>query len=76
MLLGANVQGLAEDLGADQVLYADHPTLADFKPGPYQRIVANLLREHQPRLVLFGETSIGAEIAGALSIRLDAPLVS
>jgi len=76
MLLGQDAQGLAVDLGADRVLYVDHPALADFSPEAYTRVVAELIKEGAPQVVLLGETSMGADVAGTLSARLDLPIVS
>ncbi len=76
LLLGHNAQGLAADLAADQVWYMDAPILADFNSDAYLQVLVTLVREHKPRLVLLGDTSTGAEVAGLLSARLDLPLVS
>jgi len=59
LLLGHQVEGLAADLAADRVVYVDDPALGDFTP----------------LAVLFGDTSMGAELAGILSGRLQMPLV-
>jgi electron transfer flavoprotein alpha subunit len=76
LLLGHHAQGLANDLAADRVFYLDHPALAEFTPDAYQRALAGFLRDHAPRAVLLGDTSIGAEVAGWLSACLGWPLVS
>ena len=76
MLLGQDAQGLAADLDADRVLYVDHPALADFSPEAYTRVIAELIKEGAPQVVLLGETSMGADVAGTLSARLDLPIVS
>jgi len=76
MLLGQDAQGLAANLGADRVLYVNHPALADFNPEAYPRVLAELIKEGAPRAVLLGETSIGADVAGTLSVRLGLPIVS
>lgn len=76
VLLGHNAKGLAENFAADQVLYLDHPALADFTPDAYQKALTDLIRKNPPRAALFGSTSIGADLASVLSIRLDLPLVS
>jgi electron transfer flavoprotein alpha subunit len=39
-------------------------------------VLASLIHEDKPRLALFGDTSIGVEVAGPLSARLNLPLVS
>jgi len=74
VLLGHNVKELATNLAADQVLYIDDPKLAEFTTDAYLKVLANLIEEKQPRAVLFGNTSIGADLASVLSVRLDLPL--
>ncbi len=76
VLLGHNAQGLASNLDADSLLYIDHPALAEFTPDAYQKVLTDLINNNTPRAVLFGDTSIGAEVAGVLSTRLGLPLVS
>jgi len=76
VLLGHQAEGLARDLAADRVLYVDHPALAEFTPDGYKRVLADLVTEMAPRAVLFGDTSIGADVAAVLSVALDLPLVS
>jgi electron transfer flavoprotein alpha subunit len=76
VLLGHNSQGLAGNLKADQVLYADHNALAEFNPQAYQKILVNLINENQPRVVIFGHTSIGMDIVGGVSARCGLPLLS
>lgn len=76
ILLGHNAQELALDLAADQVWYIDYPALAEFTSDAYQQALGDLIHAHAPRLFLFGDTSIGAEVAGLLSARLELPLVS
>ena len=74
VLLGHNAQGLAGNFAADQVFYIDHPMLAEFTSDAYLIVLAQLINEKQPRAVLFGNTSIGADLASVLSVRLDVPL--
>jgi electron transfer flavoprotein alpha subunit len=76
VLLSYQSQELANDLAANRVLYFDYAQLSDFNSKAYQQVLTGLIREDQPRLVLFGDTSMGAEVAGALSARLGLPLVS
>jgi electron transfer flavoprotein alpha subunit len=58
------------------VLYIDDPALAEFTSDAYQKTLANLISSEEPRAILFGNTSIGADVANAISIHLDLPLVS
>jgi electron transfer flavoprotein alpha subunit len=76
LLLGHHAAGLAEDLAADQVWYVDHPALADFTSDAYQKALVGLLEEKEPRAVLFGDTSVGGDVAAWLSAHLNLPLVS
>ena len=76
VLIGHNQHSLANDLAANRILYYDHPALAHFIPGVTQQVMSDLIQENRPRLVLFGDTSTGVEVAGPLSVRLNLPLVS
>ncbi len=76
LLLGHDVEPLASDLAADQVWYIEHPAFADFSSDAYQRTLETVLKEHAPRAVLFGDTTIGGDVAAWLSTRLGLPLVS
>ncbi len=76
MLLGSGAQTLAKDFGADRVTYIDHPAFADFTPDAYQTALESVLKVNAPRAALFGDTSIGGDMAGWLATRLSLPLVS
>jgi electron transfer flavoprotein alpha subunit len=76
VLLGQNAQGMAKTLNADQVLYGEHALLAEFNPEAYQKALAGIINEYQPRAVLFGHTSIGMDLVGGLSAQLSLPIVS
>ena len=76
VMLSHNAQELANNLSVNRVLYFDHPALADFSPSAYQRVLGELIYENKPRLVLFGDTTMGVEVAAPLSARLNLPLVS
>lgn len=76
VLLGQDAQNLADDLAADQVLYVDHPVLAEFTSDAYQKALAGLIRDDAPRAVLLGHTSAGMDVASGLSAQLELPLIS
>jgi electron transfer flavoprotein alpha subunit len=75
-VLGHEAQSLASDLAADQVLYMDDPMLAEFTPEAYQLALAEIINQETPRTVILGDTTVGAEVAAVLSVRLNLPLVS
>ena len=76
VLLGHNAQNMAASLPADKVMYAEHPALAEFSTDAYLKTLGPLITADKPRAVLFGNTSIGADVASVLSARLSLPLVS
>ncbi len=76
VLLGHNAQGLAANLAARRVLYIDDPALAEFTADAYLQVLNKLVAENQPRAVLLGNTSVGADVASLLSARLGLPLVN
>ncbi len=49
--------------GADEALVIADPALAQYRTLPYGRILSDLVREHAPRIVLFGATIIGRDLA-------------
>ncbi len=66
VLVGHDVQALAAETfryGAAEVLVADHPELKHYNTLPYSRIMSELVDQHQPRIVLFGGTFIGRDLA-------------
>jgi electron transfer flavoprotein alpha subunit len=76
VLIGNKIEGLAANLAADQVWTMNHPDLADFNSDLYRQALRAILQEHPAGLVLFGDTSMGTEIAGPLSVQMNFPLVS
>ncbi len=75
-LLGLNARELAEKLGADAVLFVEHPALESFVPEAYVTALAALIAERDPRLVMIANTTVGMDVAGALSARTGRPLVA
>ncbi len=49
--------------GADEALVVSHPSLEHFRSGPYARVLIELIRSRQPRVVLFGATVSGRDLA-------------
>jgi electron transfer flavoprotein alpha subunit len=76
VLLGHNAGELANTFAADRVLYADDPALAEFTSDAYVQALSGVISQEQPKAVFFGSTTIGTDIAGVLSARLDVPMVS
>jgi electron transfer flavoprotein alpha subunit len=66
----------AEALRVDELLVVDHPDLNEFTPDAYTNALHAVLGERDARLVFFGDTTIGAGVAGLLSMRMEWPLAS
>jgi electron transfer flavoprotein alpha subunit len=75
-LLGSGARGLADGLAADSVLSVDDSALEQFVPEAYAATLAALISERDPRLVLIANTTVGMDLAGALSARTGRPLVA
>ncbi|HUK80248.1 MAG TPA: electron transfer flavoprotein subunit alpha/FixB family protein [Nitrososphaerales archaeon] len=79
VLLGAGVVGLAEECaerGADVVLVADSPLLKDFTAEAYARVMARIVRESDPDILLIGATHNGTAMAGMVAVHLGAGLMA
>lgn len=66
VVIGEHVDGLVADtfrFGADEAIVIDHPALAQYRTMPYSRIFSELVRTLSPRIVLFGATIIGRDLA-------------
>ncbi len=66
VVIGHQVKELAEETfryGADEALLVDHPALKQFRTLPYSRTLTDIVRQFNPRIVLFGATIIGRDLA-------------
>ncbi|HBN08020.1 MAG TPA: electron transfer flavoprotein subunit alpha [Cyanobacteria bacterium UBA8530] len=79
LLLGHEIEDLARELlehGADTVLLADDPQLASYRTNPYARVIASLVSERKPEILLIGATTLGRDLAPRLSARLGTGLTA
>ncbi|MFH1743066.1 MAG: electron transfer flavoprotein subunit alpha/FixB family protein [bacterium] len=73
VLLGHECSGLADSLaahGADQIYLADHPALQYYRTLPYAQVICDLVREHQPQIVIYGATVVGRDLAPRIASEL------
>ncbi|NEX20043.1 electron transfer flavoprotein subunit alpha/FixB family protein [Thiorhodococcus mannitoliphagus] len=66
VVIGHDLQDLAVETfryGATEALLVDHPELEHYSTLPYSRIMSQLVDAHQPRIVLFGASFIGRDLA-------------
>jgi len=76
VLLGSRAKALAESIGAEAVLYVDDPALAEFNPEAYRLVLAALIKERNPRLMMMGNTSMGMDLGAGLSVTTGLPLIA
>jgi electron transfer flavoprotein alpha subunit len=79
VVLGSGVTESAEALGqygADRIIVAENPGLADFSSIAYGDVIVGLIEKEAPELVLFGATVQGKELSACLAARYDAALAT
>jgi len=75
VVMGAESSALAGQLGkADRVLCVTQA--GAYTPTAYKHILATIVRERAPRVVLIGNTSMGMDLAAGLSAATDIPLIA
>jgi electron transfer flavoprotein alpha subunit len=73
--IGDKVGPLAHH-GAEKVYVADDPALANYTSEGYTNVLAGLIKETEPFLVLIGATTQGKDLAPKLAARLSVGLAS
>ncbi len=66
IVIGDEMAGLAKEtfrFGADEAIVVGHPALKQYRTLPYSRILTDLVQKHSPRIVLFGATIVGRDLA-------------
>jgi electron transfer flavoprotein alpha subunit len=66
VVIGKDMKKVAQETfsyGAQEALLIDHPSLENYNTLPYSRILSDLIDQHQPRIVLFGASFIGRDLA-------------
>jgi len=66
----------ANVFASDSTIHVDDANLAQFNPEAYGKVIETLVREKSPRLVMFGWTATGMDLAAWLSARLGKPCVA
>ena len=79
VVLGEGLHSLAEPLiacGADKVLLVDDPALSQYQPEVYVKILADVVDQYRPEILLLSATSLGNDLAPRLAQRLNTGLIS
>ena len=66
VVIGHDVLSLAEEtfrFGAVEAIVVDHKELGHYRTMPYSRIINQLIENEKPRVMLFGATIIGRDLA-------------
>ncbi|HTY11608.1 MAG TPA: electron transfer flavoprotein subunit alpha/FixB family protein [Bacteroidota bacterium] len=66
IVVGSEVKPVAVEsfrFGADEAYLVDHPGLKNYSTLPYSRVLNLLVDQHRPRVVLFGASVVGRDIA-------------
>jgi electron transfer flavoprotein alpha subunit len=74
VVLGSGIP--ADVFASDSTIWIDEPNLAQFNPEAYGKVLEALIQEKAPRLVMFGWTATGMDLAAWLSARLNKPCVA
>jgi electron transfer flavoprotein alpha subunit len=79
LLCGHRIAALAPEViahGADRVLLADHPELAEYRTLPYARVAIAEARRRRPEIFLVGGTSNGRDLAPRVASALRCGLTA
>ena len=79
VVFGSGLKGEAESLfahGADRVYVADDPALQGFSDELYGRLLARLIKEYRPEIVLCGATAVGRSFFPRVAADLNTGLTA
>jgi electron transfer flavoprotein alpha subunit len=79
VLLGDRIECLTPDLiahGADKVYMAQDPVLTHYRTGPYTDVLAGMINQRKPEIVLVSATPQGRDLAPRVAARISAGLTA
>lgn len=79
LLVGSNVSRFAPELGkygADLVYVLEHPGLEIYNGKIYAQVIADVAKEKEPAIMLFGATAQGRDLAPLVAAKLDVGMAS
>lgn len=79
LIFGHDVGHLSREAiryGADEVLIADHPLLEPYTVDGHGPVLARLIMEKEPNILLFGSTFNGRDLAGRLAVKMATGLTA
>ncbi|MBN1384104.1 MAG: electron transfer flavoprotein subunit alpha [Elusimicrobia bacterium] len=79
VLMGDKISDKSKDLishGADKVYVYDDEILKEFQDDPYSGLLAQLIEEEKPEIILMGATNIGRSFAARVAAKIHAGLTA
>jgi len=79
VLLGDKIEEVARELilhGAEKVYLLEDARLRYYQSEAYARLLAGVIKEHEPQIVLIGATEIGKELAPRVAAKLRTGLTA
>ena len=79
MLIGKDVEQFAKKLiayGADEVLLVQHPLLKQYQATSFAKVICQLIKQHEPQIVLYGATAVGRDLAPRVASAMRAGLTA
>ena len=77
VVLGSGVEAMAGELanyGPDRILVGDDPALADYTTDAYTNVLFDMVKDHNPKILLLSASTRGKDLSARLSARLDTGL--
>ncbi len=78
LLIGTDIEEAASEAiacGADKVYLASGAPFEDSEPEYFVQIIVKICSQLEPRIILFGQTDMGRDIAPRLAGRLNVPVI-
>ncbi|MEW6556276.1 MAG: FAD-binding protein [Elusimicrobiota bacterium] len=79
ILMGHNIEPKAKELieyGADIVYVYDDEIVSEFQDDPYSELLAQLVKEEKPEIILMGATNIGRSFASRVAAKIETGLTA
>jgi len=79
VLLGDNIESSAHSLlyyGVDRVYVCNNPSLKDFLPEPYSKVLIHLIEKEKPEIILAGSTTQGRALLSRIAVNLRTGLTA
>ncbi len=79
VILGSSIESKIDELssrGADKIYIVDSPHLKSYLDDPYTNVLASLIEEYRPEIILCGATTIGRSLVSRVAVRIDAGLTA